>query len=99
MVKKVIAIDTSKLVNKKDYKATIKDIEDKLLDISTLAATTAVTAVKNKVPNVSDLVKETDYDNKIKETQSKYFTTFDYNSRIWLTNNYFSTTSIINYYN
>ena len=61
MVKKVNAIGTSKLVNKTDYNAKIKDTEDKILSITTFATTTALTAVENKIPNVSNLVKKADY--------------------------------------
>ena len=58
-VKKVNAIDTSKLVNKTDYDAKIKDIEDKIPSIYNLTTTVALSAVeKNKIPKVSDLVKK-----------------------------------------
>ena len=36
----------------------IKDIEDKLTSITILAITAALSAVENKIPNVSDLVKK-----------------------------------------
>ena len=40
-------------------------------------------AVENKIPDASDLVKTTttttDYDAKIPDTESKYFTSSDYN--------------------
>ena len=35
--------------------------------------------VKNKIPDLSDLVKKTDYDAKISEIEEKCFTTSDYN--------------------
>ena len=38
-----------------------------------------MTAVENKIPDVSNLVKKTDYDPKISDIESKYFTTADYN--------------------
>ena len=66
MVKKVNASDTSKLVNKTDYDAKIKDIEDKISSITNSATTTALPDVKNKIPNINTLVKEADYDAKIK---------------------------------
>ena len=66
MVKKVNASDTSKLVNKTDYDAKIKDIEDKIPSITNSATTTALPHVKNKIPNINTLVKEADYDAKIK---------------------------------
>ena len=67
MVKKVNASDTSKLVNKTDYDAKIKDIEDKIPSITNSATTTALPDVKNKIPNINTLVKEADYDAKIKK--------------------------------
>ena len=65
-VKKLNAIDTNKLVDKIDYDAKIKDVEDKIPSISNLATTDA-------------LVKKADYVEKIKETEDKYFTIFGYN--------------------
>ena len=47
--------------------------------VTNLATTAALTAVKNKIPNVSSLVKNvSDYDAKISEMKNKYFTIFDY---------------------
>ena len=40
---------------------------------------TALTAVKNKIPDISNLVKKTDYNAKILDIESKYITTADYN--------------------
>ena len=57
-VKKINSIDASKLVNKTDYNAKIKDIENKLPNITNLATTAALTAVENKITNVIDLVKK-----------------------------------------
>ena len=56
------AINTSKRVSKRDYNAKIKDIEDKMPCITGLATTTALTAVQNKIPDVSTLVKKAEYD-------------------------------------
>ena len=42
------------------------------LNITNLATTTtALTAVENKIPNVSNLVKKTDYNTKISEIEKK----------------------------
>ena len=79
LVKNVNAINTSKLVNKIDYNANLKDIKDKIPIINTLATTAALTVVENQILDVSGLVKETDYDEKIKGFENKYFTTSDYN--------------------
>ena len=47
--------------------------------ISGLATNTALTAVENKTTNVINLLKRINYDAKISEIDSKYFTTADYN--------------------
>ena len=44
-----------------------------------MATSSALTAVENKTPRVSNLVKKTDYNTKISEIESKYITTADYN--------------------
>ena len=36
-------------------------------------------SVENKIPDVSNVVKKTDYDAKILDIESKYITTADYN--------------------
>ena len=40
-------------------------------NITNLAATSVLTAVENEMPNVSNLVKKTDYDRKINEIGKK----------------------------
>ena len=60
------SVDLSKLSNvvkndavKKDvYNAKIKNIEDKIPDITNLATTNALTVIENKIPNASNLVKK-----------------------------------------
>ena len=55
--------------------------------ISGLATNSALTTVENKIPNVSNLVKKTDYNTKINEIEKKiidhnhdkYITTSEYN--------------------
>ena len=69
------------------YDAKIKDIECKIPSITGLATIAALTAVENKIPNDSDLVKKAEYDGKIKHIDSKYFTTSDYSK---FTNHTFS---------
>ena len=75
MVKNVNVIDSSELVNKVDFNAKIKDIKDKVPSITNLVTTAALTGVKDKIPNVSDLAKKADFVEKVKEIESKYFTT------------------------
>ena len=58
--------------------AKINEVKGEIPDITNLATSTAFTAVENKISNVSNLVKETDYNTKISEIKKK---TTDY-SRI-----------------
>ena len=54
----------SGLVGKTDYDNKINEIERKIPSITGLATTAALSAIENKTPNASDLVKKTDYDTK-----------------------------------
>ena len=58
LLKKINAIDTSKLVNKTDYNAKVKDIEDKIPDITKLATNgvlhTKINVVKDKLPSITN---------------------------------------------
>ena len=58
MVKKVNAIDTSRLAKKADYDNKINGIEGKIPSNANLATTAALTDVKNKILNISYLVKK-----------------------------------------
>ena len=49
-----------------------------MLSITGLATNSALNAVENKIPDVSNLVRETDYDTKTSDIESECFTTFDY---------------------
>ena len=68
--------DLSKETN---YNAKITEVEAKILGISGLATTAALTVVENKIPDISNLVKKTDYDAEILDIKPKYFTTAHYN--------------------
>ena len=63
----------------------IKEVENKIPDMSGLVTTRVVNTkigdVENKTPNLS-LVKKIDYDAKILHIDKKYFITFDYNKSI-----------------
>ena len=48
--------DISDLVKKTDFNATITEVEGKIPSITGLAASSALTAVENKIPDVSTLV-------------------------------------------
>ena len=54
----------------------------KILNINNLATTTALTAFENKIPNVSNLVKKTDYKTKISEIKNKIITDHDHDKYI-----------------
>ena len=51
-------LDTSSLVKKTNYSPKISEIESKMPSISGLATTSALTAVENKIPDLSSLVKK-----------------------------------------
>ena len=77
--KYVILVD---LLKKTDYNTKITKIESRTPSISGLATITALTAVENKISDVSNQFKKkkkTDYDAKISDIESKYITTADYN--------------------
>ena len=65
----------------------ITEIESKIPSISILATNSALTAVENKIHDVSSLLKMTDYNRKISEIEkkfsdhnyNKYITTPEYN--------------------
>ena len=50
--------NTNGPVKKTDYNAKTTDIEDKIPSINGLTDTAELTAVKNKIPDVSNLVKK-----------------------------------------
>ena len=68
--------------------AKVSEIESKIPNITGLATNSALTAVENKIRDVSNLVKETDYDTKILDIEkkiadhdhNKYITTSEFNT-------------------
>ena len=56
--KKFLILDTTGLANKADYDAKISQIESKVPSITGLVTTSPLTAVENKIPDVSKLVKK-----------------------------------------
>ena len=62
---KLVNLSTKKIITLKS-----KMLKIKKPNITNLATTAALTAVKNKIPNVSNLVKKADYAEKIKEIES-----------------------------
>ena len=72
--------DASGLVKKTDYNPKVSELESKIRSFSELATRAALIAVKNRTPNVSNLVKKkADYNADISEIESKCITTTDYN--------------------
>ena len=76
------------MVKKTDFNAKVAEIEGKIPSISGLATNSALTAVENKIPDVSSLVKKADYNTKISEIENKvndhnhdkYITTPEFNT-------------------
>ena len=60
----------------------ITDIESKTHDVTNLATKTALTAVENKIPSVSCLVKEIGSSTKIAEIENK----LNYDHEKYITN-------------
>ena len=54
-------------LKKTDFDSKITEVEGKISSISGLATSSALTAVENKIPDVSSLVKKTDFDANIKK--------------------------------
>ena len=58
--------------------ATDASAKGEITNITNLATTTALTAVENKIPNVSNLVHKIDSNTKINETENKITTDHDH---------------------
>ena len=77
----------SDLVKETDFNAQITE-EGEIPSITGLATNSALTAIKNKIPDVSSLVQKTDYNTKISEIENKvnnhnydkYITTPEFNT-------------------
>ena len=76
------------MVKKKtNFNAKVTEIEGKIPSSTGLATNSALTAVENKIPNVSNLVTKTNYNTKVSKTkgklnnhnQVKYITTPEFN--------------------
>ena len=75
-------------LKKTDFNTKVIEIEGKIPIISGFATTLALTAVENKIPNVSSLVSKTDYNTNISEIENKvndhnhdkYITTPEFNT-------------------
>ena len=76
------------MVKKTDLTYKISEVESKIPSITGLATNSALTAVENKIPDVSSVVKKTDYNTKISgiekkitdRNHDKYITTPEFNT-------------------
>ena len=57
------------MLKKTNCKTKITERENKIPNIGSLATNSALTPVENKIHNVSNLVKKTDYDAKITQIE------------------------------
>ena len=65
--------DTSGLKKKSDYNVKISEIKSKIPTINGLATSSALTAVKNKIPDVSNLVKKRSIMQKLVKLKQKSY--------------------------
>ena len=76
------------MVKETDFYTKVIEIEGKIPNITGLATNSELTDVKNKIPDVSSLVKKTDYNTKSSEIENKvndhnhdkYITTPEFNT-------------------
>ena len=68
--------DIPNLATNTSLNAKKNGVKIKIPNIANLATTTAITAVENKIPNVSDLLKKTDFNTNINEFENDW-------SRLW----------------
>ena len=59
------------MVKKTNFDTKVTEIEGKIPSINGLATSSALTAVENKIPDVSSLVKKTDFNTKVTEVEGK----------------------------
>ena len=69
------------LANNTTLNAKINEVK-KIPNITNLATTTALNAVENEIPNANNLVKKTDYNTKISDTENKITTDHDHDKYI-----------------
>ena len=68
------------MLKKQDQSAKISEIESNIPSFSGLVTSASLTAVENKIPDVSSLLKKnTGYNAKLSDIENKYITTADYN--------------------
>ena len=74
--------DTTNLATNASLHAKINEIKGEIPNITNLATTTAPTAVENKLPSISNLVKKTDYNTRIIEIGNKITADLDHDRYI-----------------
>ena len=80
-VKKKIPIITN-VATTTALNAKINEVKNTITNITNLGTTAALTAVENIIPNFSNLVKKTDHNTKISETENKSTTDHDHDKYI-----------------
>ena len=63
---KITNLATKSILNTK-----VNEVKNEIPSISSLATISALTTVENKIPNVSNLVRKSDYDTKVIEIEKK----------------------------
>ena len=63
------------MVKKTDFNAKITELECKIHNITGLGTNSALTAVENKIPDVSSLVTKTEYATETTKIKNDYVTT------------------------
>ena len=62
--------------------AKVKEVKGKIPSITDIATTTVLTVVENKMANISNLVKKTDYNRKISKNENKITIDHDHDKYI-----------------
>ena len=70
------------MVKKTGFNAKVAEIEDKIPSITDLATNLKLTAVENKIPDLSSLFKKTDFNTKVTEIEGKIPNVIDYATEI-----------------
>ena len=64
------------------FNAKINEVKGEIPNITNLATTAALTALESKIPNVDNLVKQSDYITKVSEVENKIATDYDHDKLI-----------------
>ena len=72
--------NSTNLATNASFNAKINEVKGEISNITNLVSTTALTAAECKIPDISDLVKKTDYNTKFSEIDNKY-TDYDHSNK------------------